>query len=67
MKLSDDAKGKLFSDNDGKPACKKGVSKRVSHMQYYSYVLHLLSSKEHLFSFGWLVQQYVVDAWDCVE
>uniref|UniRef100_A0A7N0UU60 ATP-dependent DNA helicase n=1 Tax=Kalanchoe fedtschenkoi TaxID=63787 RepID=A0A7N0UU60_KALFE len=62
-----DTHRRQFHENEEDIVCGKGGSKRVSQMQYYSYMLHPRAPGEHLFLSGRLLQQYVVDAWACTE
>ena len=54
--LEYDAEGRLFHDDNGDAARGKAGSKRVSQMQYYSYMLHPRAPEEHLFLSGRLFQ-----------
>ncbi len=54
--------------NDGEQAIVgKGGSKRMTQMQFYAYMLQIREGEHWIFRAGWLLQQYLADAYACVK
>ena len=62
-----DGEGREFNVGNNEAVRGRGRSKRVSQMQYFSFMLHPRATGQHLFFAGRLLQEYIVDAWTCME
>ena len=62
-----DGEGREFNVGNYEAVRGWGGSIRVLQMQYFSFLFHPRATGQHLFLAGRLLQEYIVDAWACIE